>query len=53
LVSSDTKQHAAWLHELADLGFDSLYLHHVGQEQTQFIEDFGSDVLPLLAAPTR
>ena len=30
--------HAAWLQELADLGFDEIYLHHVGQEQREFLD---------------
>ena len=32
-VSADLGQHAAWLQEYVELGFDELYLHHVGQEQ--------------------
>ena len=47
-VSSDLGQHAAWLHELAELGFDEIYLHHVGQEQLDFVEAFGDRVLPQL-----
>jgi hypothetical protein len=37
-----------WLSELIELGFDAVYLHHVGQEQRPFIEAFGSKVLPRL-----
>lgn len=48
LVSSDPKQHAAWLAELIDVGFDRLYLHHVGKEQREFIDVFGAEVLPEL-----
>jgi probable non-F420 flavinoid oxidoreductase len=48
LVSSDLGQHAAWLAELLDLGFDEIYLHHVGKEQAAFQEAFGSKVLPQL-----
>jgi probable non-F420 flavinoid oxidoreductase len=48
LVSADPKQHAAWLNEMADLGVDGLYLHHVGQEQDRFIDVFGERVLPEL-----
>jgi probable non-F420 flavinoid oxidoreductase len=50
LVSSDLAQHAAWLAELAALGFDGLYLHHVGQEQDRFIDAFGAKVLPEVIA---
>jgi probable non-F420 flavinoid oxidoreductase len=49
LVSSDPKQHAAWIAERADIGFDAVYLHHVGQEQDEFLDVFGKDVLPDLA----
>jgi probable non-F420 flavinoid oxidoreductase len=45
LVSADLARHAAWLHELADLGFDTIYVHHVGREQLEFIEAFGARVL--------
>lgn len=47
-VSADLGQHAAWLQEYADLGFDAVMLHHVGQEQGPFIDAFGADVLPQL-----
>lgn len=47
-VSSDPARHVEWLGRLADLGFDGLYLHHVGQEQDGFIETFGEKVLPEL-----
>ncbi|WP_353952351.1 TIGR03885 family FMN-dependent LLM class oxidoreductase [Knoellia sp. S7-12] len=49
-VSSDLGRHREWIHELAELGFDDIYLHHVGQEQRAFIDAFGSEVLPGLAA---
>jgi probable non-F420 flavinoid oxidoreductase len=49
LVSSDPAQHVAWIEEAAELGFDEVNLHHVGQEQGPFIETFGRDVLPALA----
>jgi probable non-F420 flavinoid oxidoreductase len=45
LISADLGRHAAWLHELADLGFDTIYVHHVGREQLEFIEAFGAGVL--------
>ncbi|CAN0402172.1 unnamed protein product, partial [Phaeothamnion confervicola] len=45
-ISADPAQHAAWLAEYADLGFDDLYLHHVGQEQERFIDTFADRVLP-------
>lgn len=51
-VSADPARHAAWLAGYADLGFDDLYLHHVGQEQEHFIDTFAEQVLPLLRART-
>ena len=48
LVSADLGRHAAWIAEYADLGFDAIYLHHVGQDQRPFIDAFGRHVLPRL-----
>jgi probable non-F420 flavinoid oxidoreductase len=47
-VSADLGQHRAWLEEYAELGFDDIYLHHVGQDQAAFIDAFGGKVLPEL-----
>ena len=48
LVSADLGRQAEWLAELAALGFDEIYLHHVGQEQAAFIDAFAEHVLPRL-----
>jgi probable non-F420 flavinoid oxidoreductase len=50
LVSADLERHAAWLHELAELGFEEIHLHHVGQDLRPFVEAFGERVLPELTA---
>jgi probable non-F420 flavinoid oxidoreductase len=47
-VSADLGQHTAWLREYLDLGFDGVYLHHVGQRQEAFIDAFGAKVIPEL-----
>ena len=47
-VSADLAQHAAWIAEYVDLGFEEIYLHHVGKEQTAFLDAFGQHVLPQL-----
>jgi probable non-F420 flavinoid oxidoreductase len=47
-VSADLAQHAAWISEYVDLGFEEIYLHHVGQEQRGFLDAFGAHVLPQL-----
>jgi alkanesulfonate monooxygenase SsuD/methylene tetrahydromethanopterin reductase-like flavin-dependent oxidoreductase (luciferase family) len=48
LVSSDPAQHVAWLQSLIALGFDEVYLHHVGKEQSAWLDVFGDQVLPQL-----
>lgn len=48
LIASDLGELTEQIHELAALGFDELYLHHVGQEQRPFLEAFGERVLPQL-----
>jgi probable non-F420 flavinoid oxidoreductase len=48
LISADPARHAAWLQELAELGFQQIHLHHVGQELGPFIKTFGERVLPEL-----
>ncbi|MFC9919286.1 TIGR03885 family FMN-dependent LLM class oxidoreductase [Agromyces binzhouensis] len=50
LATSDTQRHLDALLEIADLGVDRIYLHHVGQEQQGFIDAFGAHVLPALRA---
>ncbi len=50
LISSDLDQHVAWLRDLVDLGFEEINVHHVGQDQTDFIDAFGEHVLPKLAS---
>ena len=48
LVSSDPARHVGTLRALLDLGFDGVYLHHVGQTQERFLDVFGAKVLPEL-----
>ncbi|MHA6513685.1 TIGR03885 family FMN-dependent LLM class oxidoreductase [Tessaracoccus sp. Z1128] len=45
-ISDDLEQHATWIREYADLGFDDIYLHYVGQHQTAYLDAFGEYVLP-------
>ena len=47
LISADPARHAAWLQELAELGFRQIHLHHVGQELGPSSRRSGS-VLPEL-----
>jgi probable non-F420 flavinoid oxidoreductase len=48
-IATDPEQHAERLRDIVSLGVDELYLHHVGQQQDEFIEVFGGRVLPALA----
>jgi probable non-F420 flavinoid oxidoreductase len=48
LVSADPSWHRDRLAELIDVGFDRVYLHHVGTDQRRFIDVFGERVLPEL-----
>jgi probable non-F420 flavinoid oxidoreductase len=47
-ISSDLGWHTAQLAAYAELGFDQIALHHVGQKQDDWIEIFGAKVLPQL-----
>jgi probable non-F420 flavinoid oxidoreductase len=47
-VSADPGRHAAILKGYTELGFDQIYLHHVGRHQDDFIDTFGAKVLPQL-----
>ena len=51
LISSDLERHAAYLAELGEIGFDEVYVHHVGQDLEEFIDAFGEHVIPQVAAP--
>ncbi|MGV3774688.1 MAG: TIGR03885 family FMN-dependent LLM class oxidoreductase [Verrucomicrobiales bacterium] len=47
-ISSNLDQHRQWLSEISEIGFDRIYLHNVGPNQTEFIQVFGEKVLPKL-----
>ncbi|MEU4568609.1 TIGR03885 family FMN-dependent LLM class oxidoreductase [Micromonospora sp. NPDC023956] len=49
-ISADLGRHTGWLEEYLDLGFDRIFLHHVGQDLGPFIDTFGTEVLPKLRA---
>jgi alkanesulfonate monooxygenase SsuD/methylene tetrahydromethanopterin reductase-like flavin-dependent oxidoreductase (luciferase family) len=46
LISTDPAWHAERLAEMAEVGADALYLHHVGKEQEAFVDTFAAEVLP-------
>ena len=45
-ISDSTAQHVEWIREYAEMGFDDVYLHFVGQQQGPYLEKFGAEVLP-------
>lgn len=45
-ISNDLQELSDWLSELDALGFEKIILHNVNLKQEQFIEAFGSHVLP-------
>lgn len=47
-TASDLGQHAEWIHEYAELGFDDIYLHFVGQHQAPWLDAAGERLLPSL-----
>ncbi len=48
VISSDLDVHRAALQRYVDLGFDRIYVHNVGRNQTEFFDVFGREVLPKL-----
>lgn len=48
LVAHDARDLARRVADLAAIGFDRVYLHHVGQDQSAFLAAAESDILPLL-----
>jgi hypothetical protein len=45
-MSSDLEQHIEWLNQDIELGFDVIFIHHVGRDQEKFLHVFGEQVLP-------
>ena len=45
-MSADPAWHRDRLAELVDLGFDGVWIHHVGQQQQPFLDAFGEHVVP-------
>ncbi|WP_034271581.1 TIGR03557 family F420-dependent LLM class oxidoreductase [Actinospica robiniae] len=49
VISADPDRHRAEIQRYLDLGFDRIYLHNVGRNQSEWIEAFGREVLPKLS----
>ena len=47
-MSADPAWHCDRLAELVALGFDGVWIHHVGQTQLPFLDVFGEHVVPQL-----
>ena len=52
LISSSTTEFVDRLASYLTLGVDEVYLHHVGKEQSSFLDVFGERVLPQLRQAT-
>jgi hypothetical protein len=50
LISSDLEAHRKTIQRYLDMGFDKIYLHNVGRNQTEWAAAFGREVLPSLTA---
>ncbi|MCG2621073.1 TIGR03557 family F420-dependent LLM class oxidoreductase [Arthrobacter sp. I2-34] len=48
MISEDPDVHRGHIQRYVDLGFDRIYLHNVGRNQREWIEVFGTDVIPKL-----
>ncbi|EAR25999.1 putative dehydrogenase protein [marine actinobacterium PHSC20C1] len=48
VVSSDPDVHREHIQRCINLGFDRIYLHNVGRNQSEWMEVFGREVLPRL-----
>ena len=48
LISADLDEYVEVLQGYIDFGFDEIYLHNVGRDQSTFIRTFGEQVLPRL-----
>ena len=47
-ISSKLNDYVALLKKYQMMGFDEIYVHNVGRNQSEFIEEFGKHVLPAL-----
>lgn len=45
-ISADLQHHIDWLYADFELGFDAVYLHHVGPDIERFLQVFGEKVVP-------
>jgi probable non-F420 flavinoid oxidoreductase len=45
-ISSDLVQHRGWIENYVKLGANRIFLHNVGDNQDEFIERFGREILP-------
>jgi coenzyme F420-dependent glucose-6-phosphate dehydrogenase len=47
-VSASPDEHAEWIRQDIELGFDRIFLHNVQRDQQRFMDVFGAEVLPAL-----
>ncbi|WP_084105341.1 TIGR03557 family F420-dependent LLM class oxidoreductase [Demequina sp. NBRC 110056] len=49
VISEDPDVHRAHIQQYVDMGFDRIYLHNVGRNQREWIDEFSSSVVPHLS----
>lgn len=53
LMSADWEQHRAHIQKYIDLGFDEIYVHNCGRNQSEWIAGMGQQVMPNLKWPAK
>ncbi len=46
ICSSDPQDHIEYIESYIDVGYDHVYIHQIGPNQSEFIDTYESDVLP-------
>ena len=49
---ADLDEHVAQIQHYIDLGFNEVYVHNVGRNQSEFIRAYGRRVIPALRWPS-
>jgi G6PDH family F420-dependent oxidoreductase len=51
LTTPDLDEHVKLIQHYVDLGFNEVYVHNVGRNQSEFVETYGKHVIPNVAFP--
>ncbi|MFD5226752.1 TIGR03557 family F420-dependent LLM class oxidoreductase [Microbacterium sp. NPDC058342] len=50
LISAEPDEHRAHIQRYVDLGFDHVYVHNVGRNQSEFIQMYATHILPQIGS---